>query len=120
MSTAISWSSKAPFKHRPTEEPSQWRIIKRKSTLTNIEHKTKQSHLNTATGSVSVRGNKQKAESDEQCNVLTAKKLKPNNAEVVEDLLGPMGLVWDHQNWSCAYDSYVTFLYYVWIINPHK
>ena len=27
---------------------------------------------------------------------------------------------WDHLNWSCAYDSFFTILYYVWMTNPHK
>ena len=87
----------------------------------NIKHKEKQSHLKVATGSAPVRGIKQKAENDEQGNVGTAKKLKPDNSEAAEySLIGPMSPVWDHQNWSCAYDSFVTILYYVWTTNPHK
>ena len=110
MSKAISWSSKAPFKQIPVEEPSQWMIIERKSALTNIIHKEKQSHLKVATGSAPVRGIKWKAEYDEQSNVGTAKKLKPDNAEAaVYSLIGLMGLVWDHQNWSCAYDFFLLF-----------
>ena len=108
MSKAISWSSKAPL--IPTEEPSQWMIIERKSALMNIKHKEKQSYLQVATGSAPVRGIKWKAENDEQSNVGTAKKLKQDNAEAaVYSLIGLMGLVWDHQNWSCAYDYFLLF-----------
>ena len=47
-------------------------------------------------------------------NVGTAKKLKPDNAEATEYSLGPVGLVWDHLNWSCAYDPCsITLLYYI-------
>ena len=119
MSKAISWSSKAPL--IPTEEPSQWMIIERKSALMNINHKEKQSHLKVATGSSPVRVIKQKVENDEQDNACTAKKLKQDNAEAaVYSLIGPIGLVWDHQNWSCTYDSFFTIVYYVWTTNPHK
>ena len=85
-----------------------------------MKNKTKQSHLKAATCSAPVRRIKPKAENDEQGNVGMAKKLKPNTVEPAEYSLGPMGLVWDCQNWSCAYDSFFTILCYVWTTNPHK
>ena len=83
-------------------------------------HIKKEIHLQTALGSVPARGIKRKAEHDVQGNVGTAKKLKPDNSEAAEYLSSPLGLVWDHQNWSCAYDSCFTILYYIWTTNLHK
>ena len=95
------------------ERQSEWKIIKqknRKSTPAYIKYEKNENHLQAALGSAPVS----EAEYNEQGNVGTAKKLKPDNAEATEYSLGPVGLVWDHLNWSCAYDPCsITLLYYI-------
>ncbi|KAJ7033244.1 hypothetical protein C8F04DRAFT_957852, partial [Mycena alexandri] len=32
----------------------------------------------------------------------------------------PLGLIWDHTNWSCGYDCLLTPLTHIWRTNPEK
>lgn len=47
-------------------------------------------------------------------------ELKTNHSENPFPSVGPAGFVWDHINWSCAYDSFFTIMYYISTTNPHK
>lgn len=120
---AIAWSFNAPYIQAPIEVHSPWTLIKKDKTKSasacnnNIKPEV---YLRAAIGSVPVIGVKRKAEDDNDHNVGTAKKLKPNHAEGTTCSLGPVGVAWDSTNWSCAYDSLFTVLYYVWTTNPHK
>jgi hypothetical protein len=98
MSKSISWSSKVPFDQEKIEQPSEWKIIERKSAMSYMKQKSEQGHLKVAMGSVPVRGIKRKIRDNEQGNIGTAKKLKPDTAEGLGYPLGPIGLVWDNQN----------------------
>lgn len=116
---AISWSLNSPYVQMPTEKESTWKLIERKKATSEPTFR-QDLHLRTAIGSVPVRGIKRKADDDDCHNVGPAKKLKPNHSDLDSSSSGPMGLVWDNTNWSCAYDSLFTILYYVWTTNPHK
>ena len=41
----------------------------------------------------------------------TAKRLKQTDDDTPSIISGPMGLVWNDNNWSCAYDSFFFILY---------
>ena len=119
---AIAWSLQAPYKQLPLEKQSQWKFVEKKSNKNSVFVRSQESvvPLQAAVGSVAIRGIKRKAEVNDCKNIGKAKKFKPNGADSSTTSSGPVGFVWDHVNWSCAYDSLFTIIYYIWSTNPHK
>ena len=93
-----------------------WQIIdKKKKKEEKIEATSIQSGFVTAKGSVSVKsGKKRKLENPENLSV-SAKKTKAAQMILTsENSSSPDGLIWDGDNYSCAYDALLTILYEIW------
>jgi len=69
----------------------------------------------TAKGSVPVKAEKKrKLEEAENLNT-SAKKTKPVQMITASDnSFSPSGLIWDGDDYSCAYDALLTILYEIW------
>ncbi|KAH6885993.1 hypothetical protein BKA70DRAFT_1123454, partial [Coprinopsis sp. MPI-PUGE-AT-0042] len=46
------------------------------------------------------------------------KRARDGNTSVVEQVPVPVGFIWDHVNYSCAYDAIFTILYSIWNKEP--
>ena len=54
----------------------------------------------------------------ENLHVSTNKRRKLTDRMHPLNVQQPVGLIWDGQNYSCAYDSMFTILYSIWIQDP--
>src|SRR5882762_2675905 len=75
-----------------------------------------------AKGSVPVDsgGKKRKLEEAENLNALIKQRQKIQIAIATNNSSSPSGLVWDGDNYSCAYDVLFTVLYKIWSTNVKK
>ena len=62
--------------------------------------------------------NNKKRKFSEMDSKLSNKKTKVESSDI--DSSSPVGLMWDSQNFSCAYDSLFTILYHIWSSDPIK
>jgi hypothetical protein len=102
----------------PVTTDSQWQIVKSTKNKANV------SYFIPASGSVPIKLH-------EHDNIKQVKKRKIHNVEDCEisvskktclshkpDKHVPVGLIWDSDNYSCAYDTLFTILYDIWLSNP--
>jgi hypothetical protein len=111
---ALKWSDKDPMNILPVITDSTWQIID-KSKIKNI------SMSNIVTTFIPAKGSKElKRKQDKIDDNLVGKK--KNKSSLPSDLNSncPIGLEWDNQNWSCAYDSLFVILYDIWKENPDR
>ena len=93
-----------------------WQIIdQKKKKEVKIETPKIQSGFVAAKGSVSVKsGKKQKLEESESLKGIAKNLMAAQIVIASEDSSSPFGLIWDHNNCSCAYNALLTILYKVW------
>jgi hypothetical protein len=86
--------------------------------LMQSETKSIQSGFVAAKGSVPFKlGKKRKLKAAESLKG-SAKKSKAAQIVIAsEDCFSPFGLIWDGDNYSCAYDAVLTILYEIWSID---
>ena len=115
---SIRWNSRDPLNMLDVMIDTSWQIVKKnkydqtkKSTLISKSNTT---GFIAAKGTVSIdppHGQKRKLEREDAKQI--SKKLKMSNDNPNESE-GPMGFIWDGQNYSCAYDSVLTILLTIW------
>jgi hypothetical protein len=113
---ALTWSGKDPMPLLSVVTDAPWQIIdKKKKKEDKIEATSIQSGFVAAKGSVSVKsGKKRKLEKPENLSA-SAKKTKAAQMIITSDnSSSPAGLIWDGDNYSCAYDALLTILYEIW------
>jgi hypothetical protein len=121
---ALKWSAKDPLPLLPVVTDASWQIIEKKGKQkkenklkSEIETPDLQSGFIAAKGSVPVKSSKRKPE-DEGLNP-SDKKHKTSQIMVSSpDPSSPVGLRWDGQNYSCAYDAFFVVLYEIWSSDP--
>src|ERR1700677_3459989 len=93
-----------------------WQIFdKTKKEEVKIEPTSIQSGFVAAKGSVPVKsGKKRKLEEHENLSAITKKTKAAPMVIASEDFSKPSGLIWDGDNYSCAYDALFTILYDIW------
>jgi hypothetical protein len=99
-----------------------WQIIDKKKkkeaeTETAVEVKTTniQPGLVAAKGSVPIKsGKKRRLEEAENLSTSTKKTKAAQIIMASNDSSTPFGLIWDGDNYSCAYDALFTVLYEIW------
>jgi len=117
---SIQWNNKDPFEMLDVVTDTPWQIINDSKTDKN-KNKVKSTKSDTtgfvvATGSVSV-------------NMVPKRKLDVNNTlqmtkkskicvDCSDESQAPQGLIWDGENYSCAYDSVMTILFSIWSQSP--
>ena len=119
---ALKWSIKDPMPFLPVVTDAPWQIIDKKKkkeveTETAVEVKTTniQPGFVAAKGSVPVKsGKKRKIEGAENLSASTKKSKAAQIVMASNDSSSPSGLIWDGNNYSCAYDSLFTVLYEIW------
>ena len=63
---------------------------------------------------------KHKQDEDEIDDNLVINKKNKSSLPLDLNPNSPIGLEWDNQNWSCAYDSLFVILYDIWKENPDE
>ncbi len=71
------------------------------------------------------KSNKHQMDDEEYTPNRPAKKTKfitskKDNHAISNHIQNPIGLIWDDQNYSCAYDAFITILYHIWNTSQDK
>ena len=119
---ALQWSVTDPLPLLPVVTDAPWQIIDKKKkkevdTKTAVESNTTSipSGFVAAKGSMPVKsGKKRKFEEVNNLSV-SAKKKKTAQIIITSNDSSPSGLIWDGDNYSCAYDALFTVLYKMWV-----
>jgi hypothetical protein len=133
---SLKWTTKDPLLLLPEVHDSPWQILKKTSKMDKIEnqntHSNQISSFIVAQGSVSISSNKRKLNeidlenSTKKQKTSTSSKKRPLDEDSSEksskrrrttttsELYSPVGLIWDGENYSCAYDALYTILYNIW------
>jgi len=113
---SLRWSSKDPFKLIPMISDSPWQLLGKSkehaAPTTNV--KKAASVFEPAKGSQALKKSQKHALEDENMTSPT-KKQKTIELSSESYIEGPSGLVWDADNWSCAYDALFVILHNIWI-----
>jgi len=119
---AIRWNQRDPLNMLPVVTDSPWQILQKTDKNESKQFKIKKSNITNfvpAEGSVPVILKRKLDDDDENLPVL--KKTKIMTVAVNDDQgQGPLGLIWDGENYSCAYDAVFTILLAIWTQNPSK
>jgi len=113
---ALKWSVKDPMPLLSVVTDAPWQIIdKKKKKEVKIETASIRSGFVAAKGSVPVKsGKKQKLDEPENLSK-SAKKTKAAPMVMASDnSSSPDGLIWDSNNYSSAYDAFLTILCEIW------
>src|ERR1700723_3482107 len=121
----LKWSAKDPLPLLPVVTDAPWQIIvkkqtnKKKKKTGDIEDEDDapkiQSVFVAAKGSVPVNSSKKRKVEDEENFSKSTKKTK--TAQIImasTDSSSPSGLIWNGENYSCAYDALFTILFEIW------
>jgi len=114
---ALTWSVKDPLPLLSVVTDAPWQIIDKQKKKKEIEIETKnvQSVFIAAKGSVPVSsGKKRKLENFENVSTCVKRIKAVQMITASDDSSSPAGLVWDSDNYSCAYDALFTVLYELW------
>jgi hypothetical protein len=131
----LRWTSANPMNLLTVVTDSSWQIVtdnKSQTKKQKLEHNTTiSSKRNDSTHNfVVAKGatpviernnvcNSAKRKAGEEVTEISPKKKKPRTS-VADEQDSPIGLRWDPNDWSCAYDAIFTILCDVWIQNPNK
>ncbi|KAH7905265.1 hypothetical protein BJ138DRAFT_1017962 [Hygrophoropsis aurantiaca] len=116
----IEWSHADPFEIDNTVDNLEWKVLDRKGFYEE-KLKEERSKFVPAQGSKPlelVTAAKRKADCDLDSNV--AHKKPKNCFEPLTSIDTMIGLKWDSVNYSCAYDSFFTILWSIWLSSPHR
>ena len=111
--SALRWSANDPLHLSSTTDTASWKLVDKK--LYQKKKKTSSSSLFIpAKGSLSLSLKKRQ--------LLNPLISFPKHAKIVQlsTHTSPAGLIWDSQNYSCAYDSLLVILYDIWQSNHMK
>ena len=94
-----------------------WQLVKNnkygKNQRSTLASKSNTTGFVAANGSVPV-GHTQKRKLDHDDTDKIPRKMIKMSEDILDDLQGPKGFIWDGENYSCAYDSLLTILLSIW------
>jgi hypothetical protein len=102
----------------PVVTDSPWQVIDKSKDKKNVATPAASTSFIPAHGSVPVINKKHKLD-NENDNDQLVKKQKTVANDLME-MTGPVGLQWDGENYSCAYDSLFSILYDIWKDDPRS
>ena len=112
----LKWSKYDPMHLLPVITDSPWQMIDKSKLKTNAKIATL---YVPAQGSTPV--NIIKHHLDDNSTLHSKKKRKTMNASDENTVpLCPLGLKWDGDNYSCAYDAFFSILWNIWIDDPER
>ncbi|KZP02117.1 hypothetical protein FIBSPDRAFT_715227, partial [Athelia psychrophila] len=103
---AIRWTRRDPLRQDPDVPMSPWQILKGKKK-DELAATAKSTY-----GFVPAKGTVARKQEEDVQEPPSRKRVKLNNEPQAQE--GSRGLIWDEENWSCAYDACFTILYALW------
>jgi len=122
---AIRWNKRDPFEPLNVVTDSPWKILKPEINKPKVkQHKSDTAGFVAARGSVPVPSftlswKKRKTQDEDVETTNKRQKTEVVDVSDIEDQ-EPQGLIWDGQNYSCAYDSLMTILFSIWSNDTKK
>jgi len=127
--SALKWSVQDPLPLLPVVTDAPWQIIEKKKANKKQKNtgdiKVKDDATEIQPGfvpakeSVPVNSNKKRRLEDEENLSASIKKTTPTQMIMASsDSSSPSGLIWDGENYSCAYDALFTVLFEIWSSDP--
>ena len=120
MPDTLKWTKSDPMNVLKAQTDTQWQLIER--------FKEKGTKYIPASGTVAIDNKKtlkRKADeissiikTDEKPSVIIIPNKRPKNNLDVQNQDAPIGLIWDSDDHSCAYDALFTILGDIWVYNP--
>jgi hypothetical protein len=119
--SAIQWNKQKPFDMLPEVTDTPWKIVQKTNDKKDKPPKSNTINFVPAKGTVpvSMQITKRKLEDEKDLDKSKIKKRKISTNTVAE-LQSPLGLLWDGNNYSCAYDALLTVLLSIWSQNPSR
>ena len=110
---ALKWSGNDPMPLLSVVTDAPWQIIDKKTKKeVKIETTSIQSGFVVAEGSLPVKSGKKRKLEEAKNLSASVKKTKAAQMIIASDnSSSPDGLIWDGDNYSCAYDALLTILY---------
>ena len=119
---SIRWNKQDPLEMLDVVTDTPWQIVKNskygKNQRSTLASKSNITGFVAANGSVPV-GRTQKRKSDDDTEKIPRKVIKMSE-DILDNMQGPEGFIWDSENYSCAYDSLLTILLSIWSQDPVK
>ncbi|KAF7968172.1 hypothetical protein HWV62_31676 [Athelia sp. TMB] len=122
---SIAWSAASPFRMTSSPQGAHWQFSV-KSKHTAKPKVSRKDHVATAyvpalgtvpvTMTVAAERKRKAVRSGDPA--VTKKKQRTCDEGGSVQKTSPVGFVWDSDNWSCCYDSLMTVLMSIWIVNP--
>jgi len=107
----LRWSEHDPLELLPVVTDTPWQLV----------GKSKVKTAKPVTGYIPAKGSKPVTKhSLDESDLPIKKKRKTTNTSDETSLTCPLGLKWDGDDYSCAYDSFFSILYGIWKENPEK
>jgi hypothetical protein len=112
---ALKWTSKDPLSILPVVTDSPWQIIKSDGADKIVSEKKSKNNAKSissfipAQGSIALSSKKRKLDAENPEN-----SSKKSRTVYHSDASSPAGLIWDGDNYSCAYDALYVILYEIW------
>jgi hypothetical protein len=118
----LKWTKSDPMNTLNVQTDTKWQLIEKFK-----ENKTK---YTPASGTVAIKNNNLKRKADEISSDVVKADEKPKPLVTiisnkrprinldVQDQDAPIGLIWDSEDHSCAYDAVFTVLGDIWVYNP--
>jgi hypothetical protein len=104
----LRWSPAKPMSLIEEVIDSEWQLITKKKDAKISVEKTE----NDFTPPVLTPKRKNK---DPTLPVEKRKKVTHSSASDKQNIIQPIGLIWDENNYSCSYDSLILIIYHIWI-----
>jgi hypothetical protein len=117
----LKWTKSDPMNILKVQTDTQWQLIEK--------FKEKATKYTPASGTVAIDNNKLlKRKADEISSVIKkddkissmsqVSNKRPNTNLDIQNQDAPIGLIWDSDDYSCAYDAVFTILGDIWVYNP--
>src|SRR6266536_2419017 len=116
----LRWSSDDPLDLIPMVTDSTWQILDKSNNsavATTLKAKKAASAFVPARGSQALTARQKRAIEDDKVSS-PSKKQKTSASSSGSHNNAPIGLVWDADNHSCAYDALFVILHDIWLDNP--
>ena len=117
MDGLLRWSAKDPLV-LDSAINSPWQIIDKHKGSTGSPLRKDNTSYVPAKGSQTLKQQQMHAFDDVDDDSTSKKQKISASSSAINNIEGPTGLIWDGDNYSCAYDSLLVILYHIWTKDP--
>jgi hypothetical protein len=125
----LKWSKSDPMNILKVQTDTQWQLIEKfkekgtkytpaSGTVAIDNTKSKKRKADEISSDIKADKNHSVVKADVKPSVTIISNKKPRTNLDVQNQDAPIGLIWDSQDYSCAYDAVFTILGNIWVYNP--